>query len=153
MMQRLNMSALVNASNLNNDAQIDLVTAIDVTCELYRAKEELIPAISNNTVITPVVRKINNANLNDSCQWLSYIVETRTGGAGQVNCTDRYETISDICRRWDSVQQFAVARGDVERLEATAADANVANWINGKNFVSGIHSTITTIAISTSSMQ
>ena len=84
--------------------------AMNVTCDLYLAKYELIPSISNSSNVTFVVRKLNEANLIDSCTWLSQVVS----GSG-LDCTSD-ENIGRVCKRWSSIQQFKTTITRVSKL-------------------------------------
>ena len=147
MMEQLNLSSIVNASNLNSN--IPLKSALDVTCELFHAKTQLIPSISNDTAISQVVRKINGASLNDSCLWLNEVVASLSSGAGRVECEDDDATVAEICQRWESIDQFEKAKNNVFHFNSEAAQsANTTNWINNKEFGSAVTTTIFTIVSS-----
>lgn len=94
-------------------------TAMDITCDLYSAKHELIPSISNSSNVTFVVKKLNEANLIDSCTWLKQVV---TGKSGSLDCTQE-ENVGRVCKRWSSIQQFNTTitkvGGLLESLNAT----------------------------------
>ncbi len=108
LMQKLNLSAIINASNINSTEHLELVTALNITCDLHHAQTELIPGISNNTAITSVVRQLNDANIKDSCEWLKDVVSRKGGERERVSCIEGSTSVSDICRRWNNIHQFSI---------------------------------------------
>lgn len=141
-MDKLNITT-INASNLNSNANTAFVTAFDVMCDLQYAKDKLLPLISNATIVTPVVKKINSASLNDSCHWLDEQVSMKSMQNGAVQCTD--SNIKDLCKQWKGINQFKTAVEDVVATLESNDRITPCNWTASKSFGSNVNSTISGI--------
>ena len=112
LMHQMNLTGIVKASNI--DSNSNLTTALNITCSLLYAETDLIPNISDGTLLIPVVKQLNNATIKDSCLWLQEVVSTQRGG---VAC-DRGSAYLDatICKRWNSIQHFRATNVHVKNL-------------------------------------
>ena len=133
-MQTLNLSSEVNASNIGNKTELNY--ALNITCDLYSAQKNLIPSISNSntSTVVEVVKTLNEANLNNSCEWLSSIVEIESNGSASVKCTQ--QKMEEICKRWESIRRFKTTKGTIKnyfkppRFDAADIDTiNATTWV------------------------
>lgn len=112
---------------------LEFSTAMDITCNLYRAKEELIPSISNSSAVTFIVKKLNLANLDDSCAWLSEVVASNGGTFEKVN-------VGGICKRWSNIKQFNTTSDRVKNIrregETSSDSAICRSWVQQVNTAS-----------------
>lgn len=115
-----------NVSVALNNAQ--LTTALTITCDLYNAKENLIPNISRHTAVDFVVEKLNTKNLEDSCAWLSEVVAR--DHQGMVICEAR--NVEQICKRWISIKQFKSTSDNVCKLDPRTPAS--CHWIKDNGF-------------------
>jgi hypothetical protein len=89
--------------------------AMNITCDLFRAKDDLIPSISNSTSVAFVVKTLNIANLQDSCSWLSEVVQSSSIG-GTFTCDAGDVNVRKVCKRWSHIQQFNATKTSVDAL-------------------------------------
>ncbi len=83
--------------------------ALNITCDLYLAKNKLIPAIENTTTnsgVISVIKKLNQENLLDSCRWLSNVVIATSTGSTGITCDNGDGNLGQICNLWSSIKQF-----------------------------------------------
>lgn len=118
LMQQMNLRGIVNSSNIHSHP--DLTIALNITCSLLYAETDLIPNISDDAVLVPVVKQLNTATVKDSCLWLNDVVTELTAGRirGRVACDRGVAHLDNtICKRWNSIQHFQTTRAHVIDLK------------------------------------
>ena len=115
LMQQMNLTGVVSYSNI--DSQSELKAALDITCSLVQAETDLIPNISDDSLLIPVVKQLNTATVKDSCLWLNDVVSGLSTARGRVACDQGIDYLDNtICQRWNSIQHFQTTKSNVETL-------------------------------------
>lgn len=137
-------AALTIADNL------EFSTAMDITCNLYHAKHDLLPSISDSSAVTFVVKKLNLANLKDSCAWLSEVVTNNGGnftcdvnitktcnGNSTCDAEELNPNIAKTCKRWSSIKQFGTTSDKVNSLASSSSSSTICrSWVEQVNTAS-----------------
>lgn len=139
-MEKMNLTAAVTPCSLFDSEHERFRIALDITCDLYHAKTELLPNIVNNRTITKVVKTLNAANLEDAFSWLE---EEATKLS--VHYNSGVVSADHICKRWSSINKFTATRNSLRLLAPdmiidstkvqTWLDSNEPElgWVNGEN--------------------
>ena len=127
-MEMLGLNATVTGTNLSSHTT--LVAALNTTCELQHSKDVLIPKIRNDSVVVSVVKQLNIANINDSCQWLNDVIMEISGTRGNQDCSNT-STTANICKRWSGILKFKDTLDRVKNLPS-AGRTNPCGWITMK---------------------
>jgi hypothetical protein len=126
LMVHLNITANITRAQKIADNQ-EFRIAMDITCDLFRAKDDLIPSISNSTSVAFVVKTLNIANLQDSCSWLSEVVQSSSIG-GTFTCDAGDVNVRKVCKRWSHIQQFNTTKTKVDALPGTSNSQDCRTW-------------------------
>ncbi len=148
-MQTLNLSSHINAFDFNisstSGSSYKLVKSINITCDLYNADSNVLPQIKEDAPVTPVLRKLLKANVQDSCQWMGEVVRTINSNA-VFNCSSPFY-LEDTCKKWSSIGLFTTATRTIVSFDSTINHTtnDTTEWIEARGFTDNVYDHIFTI--------
>ena len=137
LMEKMNLTAATPCNLFDPESAYNkFQNALSITCDLYHAKTEILPNIVNNRTTTSVVKKLNAANLNDSCRWLQAEADKLTNSTVNyyIEEGDREGiSVESICKTWFSFKTFDATSEAIAQLisDTTITTAQVQAWLNG----------------------